>query len=387
MPDDGSPQAKGVLPPDWARSTNDSAAFASEQKRFAHVWTFLGLTSEVARDGDWLRASIGLRSVFVQRVRGEIRGFENRCAHRFFPLRTTDRGNGPIVCGFHHWRYDDDGGVLGIPVCQEAFGVVAREVDLRLTRIEVATCGSLIFGRFPAPGANDSLADYLGACFPVLAALSRMSRLPLSFSRSVEANWKLCMHVAVDDYHLAAVHSTTFGKGNLYLNRDDLTYTRVGAHSIYQSIASPNAFRDMVSALSGEVERVDQYIVVHLMPGLVLSHAHVWDGYYACGLTHFSPINHHRSHQRTWIFPSPLARPPRGLFRALRPVREAALLRIAFRYGRFILGEDAQAAEQLQTNAATFANVAMIGTLEERVRWYEEAYQKIMVTDVGESGA
>jgi phenylpropionate dioxygenase-like ring-hydroxylating dioxygenase large terminal subunit len=387
MPDDLPAQTRGGLPPDWARPTHDSAAFTAEQKRLAHVWTFLGLTRDVERDGDWFRASIGLRSVFVQRVGGEISGFENRCAHRFFPLRTTDKGNGPIVCGFHHWRYDDDGAVLGIPVCQETFGVVAREVNLRLARLEVATCGSLIFGRFPAPGANDSLADFLGACFPVLEALSRMPRPPLSFSRPVEANWKLCMHIAVDDYHLAAIHSTTFGKGNHYLKRKDLTYTRIGAHSVYQSIGSPNAFADMVSALSGGVEATDQYIVVHLMPGLVLSHAHIWDGYYACGLTHYSPINHHRSQQRTWIFQSPLARPPRGPFRAFRSIRDAALLRIAFRYGRFILGEDAEAAEQLQTNAATFTNVAMLGTLEERVRWYEDAYQKIMATDVGESRA
>ena len=43
---------------DWTRAIVDPAAFAEEQKRLAHVWTFLGLTSDVEKDGDWLRASI-----------------------------------------------------------------------------------------------------------------------------------------------------------------------------------------------------------------------------------------------------------------------------------------------------------------------------------------
>jgi phenylpropionate dioxygenase-like ring-hydroxylating dioxygenase large terminal subunit len=73
----------------------------------------------VAADGDWFRASLATRSVFVQRFGPELKGFENRCVHRSYPLRDADRGNGPIVCGFHHWRYDHEGRALGIPLCDE----------------------------------------------------------------------------------------------------------------------------------------------------------------------------------------------------------------------------------------------------------------------------
>ena len=100
------------------------------------------------KDGDWFRATLGRRGVFVQRFGEELRGFENVCVHRFFPLRVENKGNGPIRCGFHHWQYNKDGLAVGIPKCKELFGITPRELGARLRTIDVAVCGSLIFGRF-----------------------------------------------------------------------------------------------------------------------------------------------------------------------------------------------------------------------------------------------
>src|SRR5437868_3391671 len=88
-----SDEALGIIgiPAGWARSLTDPVEFRREQDRLAHVWTFLGLTRDVANDGDWFRASLATRSVFVQRFGDEIRGFENRCAHRGYPLRNADK--------------------------------------------------------------------------------------------------------------------------------------------------------------------------------------------------------------------------------------------------------------------------------------------------------
>lgn len=141
---------------DWARTLTDPQAFAHEQRCLGHAWTFLGFTGDVAKDGDWFRASLATRSVFVQRFGAELKGFENVCAHRFYPLRTKDKGNGPIVCGFHHWRYDQDGAAIGIPKCQENFGTVSRALGARVNPIVIATCGTLVFGRFPGPASRSS---------------------------------------------------------------------------------------------------------------------------------------------------------------------------------------------------------------------------------------
>ena len=84
-----------VFASDWARTLTDPLAFAHEQRCLSYAWTFLGFTTDLAKDGDWFRATLATRSVFVQRFGSELKGFENVCAHRFYPLRTKDRGNGP----------------------------------------------------------------------------------------------------------------------------------------------------------------------------------------------------------------------------------------------------------------------------------------------------
>lgn len=379
---DISPQpVGGRLPSDWARSIVEPEAFAAEQERLAHVWTFLGLAIDVAGEGDWIRARIGLRSVFVQRIQGELKGFENRCAHRFYPLRTTDRGNGPIVCGFHHWRYDGDGRVLGIPVCEQTFGVVARGMEARLTPIEVAVCGSLIFGRFPSRDATGTLKDFLGAAFPVIAGLSRMSRRPQHSSMPIDANWKLCMHVSLDDYHLAAIHPRTLGKTG-YLNRKRITYTRLGAHSVYQHTNVPGAFARLASAIADGTARSEHYVVLHLMPNLVLAHAHVRAGYFSCVLHQFVPESHQRSRQRVWTFRSPLGRRPSWVPRPLQRLMDPFLAMAAKQLARYILREDAGVAQRLQSAAHGFVGSPLIGNLEERIAWFEAAYREIIADNV-----
>src|SRR5471030_2482405 len=122
---------------EWSQTLVDPTAFAREQRGLRHIWTLLGLARDVSSDGDWIRASIGSWSVFVQRFGGSLKGFENVCAHRGYPLRTADKGNGPIVCGYHNWQYDRHGLAAGIPMCQALFGKTPRDLNARLRQIDV----------------------------------------------------------------------------------------------------------------------------------------------------------------------------------------------------------------------------------------------------------
>ena len=101
------------------RPLHRAEAFRAEQQCLGHVLILLGYASDIPAESDWFRATLGGRSVFIQRFADGLRGSEIRCAHRSHPLRTEERGQGAIVCGFHQWRYDKEGVAANMPICHD----------------------------------------------------------------------------------------------------------------------------------------------------------------------------------------------------------------------------------------------------------------------------
>ena len=369
--------ASDALPADWARTLVDAAAFAAEQARLAHVWTFLGIAADLARDDDWITASLATRPVFVQRFGRELRGFENLCVHRFYPLRTAQRGNGPMVCGFHHWRYDADGRALGIPLSEEAFGAVSRALDARLTPIEVAVCGTLVFGRFPAPHAKQSLEEFLGEGFPVLAAMSQMPAPPLDFTRSIAANWRLSLHISLDDYHGVAVHPDSFGRGG-YVHRTDITYARFGLHNAFLN-STKGGFAAFAAACRDGTARSTCYTILQVMPNLLLAQARTDGNRFYCALHHYVPVSHDRTLLQLWTYPTPLAINETWLGRLYRrasdPIRRYVVRQRVAR----IMDQDKEVCERLQRSVSGVGRSPRLGALEERIAWFEESYRQLTV--------
>lgn len=363
--------------PDWARTLIDPQAFAHEQRCLAYVWTFLGLTTDLAKDGDWFRTTLAMRSVFVQRFGTVLRGFENVCAHRFHPLRTEDNGNGPIVCGFHHWRYDADGSAIGIPKCQENFGTVSRALGARLNAIEIATCGTLVFGRFPAPVRRDSLEEFLGPGFPILSAMSRSRSSPRTLSMPVAANWRLNLHISLDDYHTVAVHPTTFGKGG-YMRREDMSYVRFGLHSAFLNTSKPDAFADMAAACADGSFRATHYCIFQILPNLIVALLRSDGEFFHCYVQQSVPVAHDQSVQRIWVHPAPFLADhawPIRLTRALSdPIRNRLLPHYVRRVGR----EDNAVCERLQEVAHQIDRPPFLSAVEERIGWFEQAYRQLV---------
>jgi phenylpropionate dioxygenase-like ring-hydroxylating dioxygenase large terminal subunit len=357
----------------WPHTLIDPVAFCREQTQLSHVWTFLGMSTDVARDGDWFRATLGTRSVFVQRFGTKVAGFENRCAHRSFPLRNADKGNGPIVCGFHHWRYDQDGRAIGIPNCSELFGVTPRQLDARLSPVEIATCGSLVFGRVAATGDTETLEEYLAESFPILAAMSNSPVEPQHFVRTVKANWRLCYHASVEDYHIVAVHPNTFGKVG-YLKRENIGYFRFGRHNAFFTNPDPNALTRMAAECRTGTWQSGNYRVFHIFPNLVVAHFRADGQYWYILVLQYAPVAMNRSTMRAWIYPAPFAADHGWLARWTRPFTHPVRA-IAVRYSvNRLLKEDNDVCEKHQSIAQQIQGAPLLGALEERIAWFEEAY-------------
>jgi len=359
--------------PAWARALTGADAFEREQEQLGKCWTLLGVTSDLARDGDWFRARLGGGSVFVQRFGEDLVGFENACRHRFYPLRTEDKGNGPIRCGFHHWQYNKEGVAIGIPKCQEMFGVTPRELNARLTPLDVATCGIFVFGRFANPGNTETLKDYLGEAFPILEAMWSPKRAPRYIETPIAANWRLVYHITLDDYHIVAVHPDTFGKEG-YLPKEAPHYHRLGRHSAYFWYGAD----DEVSKMAGEIARGEYspqvYRIFQLFPNLLSLHVDAEGTWYVI-VQQYVALAPDRCVSRCWYFPAPFPATDKsrwaGLYR--RVVAPFAYYVVPF-YIRKIFSEDNGICEGIQTMAAQIDAFPILGRHEERVAWFEEVY-------------
>ncbi|HWB50570.1 MAG TPA: Rieske 2Fe-2S domain-containing protein [Stellaceae bacterium] len=369
----------------WPDTLFDEAAFQREQTRLAHVWTVLGHVRDIAKDGDWFRSAIGTRSVFVQRFGGALRGFENRCVHRSYPLRTRDKGNGPLRCGFHHWRYDADGRAIEIPQCERLFGTTPGELGARLNPIEVATCGALIFGRFPASGRSETLEAYLGDFFPILQAMFPVAVKPQFLTGLVKANWRLCFQIAVEDYHVVAVHKGIFGKDG-YLKRDKIGYHRWGLHSAFFTDPDPDGFAKMAAACRAGTWRSASYRVFHIFPNLTISHYRTDGQHWYVMAMQYSAVAADRTLMRAWFnhAPFPPAEPHPWYEPIVRLFKDPVRAPIVRYYSNKVLAQDTGVCEKLQTIARQINPAPILGGLEERIGWLDDAYRQVVGGEAGD---
>lgn len=355
----------------WAQALSDDHAFKLEQDRLGHVWTLLGITHDLKKDDDWFRATLGGRSVFVQKFGTVLKGFENRCAHRSYPLRTADKGNGPLVCGFHHWRYNQDGRAVGIPICREVFGVEPRAMAATLTPLDIATCGSLVFGRFPN-GGGESLEQFLGESFPTIEAMCTIPGNAHRISDDIAANWKLLFQITLDDYHIVAVHDRPH-----YHKNSDFRYYRFGAHSAH-FIGEEDTPASMAVECRENRYRPTDYKIWNIFPNVAISLFRAVP-YWYCLVQQFVPQAPAHSMQQGWFFRTNfLMDEERPFDRLIRPLSELVRARIVRYYIEQTGDEDHRACERWQTVAHQIKSWPMLGAQETRVGWFEESYAKAL---------
>jgi phenylpropionate dioxygenase-like ring-hydroxylating dioxygenase large terminal subunit len=370
-----------AIPPDIRARMNAARvspeAFAEERAALGYCWTFLGFDHQVARPNDWFRTTLGGRSILVQRFEQGLAAFENKCAHRGYPLRTEDAGNGPLVCGFHHWRYNHEGVALGIPNCPDMFGKPPREIDARLERVEIAQAGSMLFGRFADP-SGPSLADWLGPALPILNHVSGFMRREAGrFERTVKANWRFMMEISLDDYHLVAVHPTTFGKAG-YIPGNGTHYERFGMHSAYFRGGNAESLPDMVRLCEEGTYFPDRYRIFQLFPGLIISFVHtqryLGDGYWYLLVQHLRPEAHDRTRSVSYFFPVQHPATEQAWRKIARTLAWPTFNAIFRFFARRVHMEDNVACENLQKIAGFDDPPPRLALHEQRIGWFEEAY-------------
>jgi len=184
-------------------------------------------------------------------VRGEdeaVHVLENRCAHRGSQLCWENRGVvKDFTCPYHHWNYDLQGNLLGLPFLRGAMGKGGmprdfRKLDHGLRKLRVATLGGIVWASFSneAPSLDDYLGEEIHALVLRATGGGRRKLRLLGYNRQLlPCNWKLYLENSRDPYHATLLHSffLTFG-----LLRTDTAFKAVptvgGRHGIMASTYS-----------------------------------------------------------------------------------------------------------------------------------------------------
>jgi anthranilate 1,2-dioxygenase large subunit/terephthalate 1,2-dioxygenase oxygenase component alpha subunit len=185
MPDTLTPTAPLLHWPDGLtrvpfQAYRDAAVYEAEQPRLFEgpTWNFLCLETEIPNPGDWRATFVGRMPVVVVRdEQGEIRAFENRCAHRGALICLDDGGNAKdFTCVYHAWRYDLCGNLRSVAFGRGVNGKGGMPASFKPEhhgprKLRTTTLFGLVF--VTLSDATEAIEGYIGP--DVLARIGRVA--------------------------------------------------------------------------------------------------------------------------------------------------------------------------------------------------------------------
>jgi phenylpropionate dioxygenase-like ring-hydroxylating dioxygenase large terminal subunit len=209
----------------------EKSSFEDEEtKIFQSTWSYIGLTSSLEANDDFITQEIGGKSIVIQNIKGEIKAFHNVCTHRFNKLKTEKQGNGSLTCPYHGWSYNKDGIPFGIPLKKEFQGLDKESLKtLCLPEFRLDVCGKFVFVN--VSNGSLSLDDFLGNTAIKLKEISGMIGKKAEYHEIVnKANWKILVENTLEGYHISNVHPKTFYKQGFNL-KSEVDFEIEGLHS------------------------------------------------------------------------------------------------------------------------------------------------------------
>jgi len=212
--------AKDLKPALEARFYNSADIFRLETQRIFHdQWFCVGRAEQVPEKGDCLHVEIAGESVLVLRGRDDgLRGFYNVCRHRGSRLIRTpalpdvatpeavrsSQVGGAIVCPYHAWSYNIDGGLRGAPFVR--FDEQCPKDRFSLVPVHLETWGGFIFLNLSTNTPRPLLEQLEEPARKLVRYPLKDLRRGVQLVYDVQANWKVIMENYNECYHCGPVH-------------------------------------------------------------------------------------------------------------------------------------------------------------------------------------
>jgi len=171
----------------------DAARYERELQRIWHRnWIYVGRSSQIARPRAFRTFELGdQKMLLVRDDDGRLQGFHNTCRHRGAALCRESDGvmrSGAIICPYHAWTYNLQGGLLRTSSKRHAEGF--DTADYSLYKVGVREWRGFIFVALTdRPPPFERLFDLPS---------SRVNAWPLEdllvghvLLRTIQCNWKI----------------------------------------------------------------------------------------------------------------------------------------------------------------------------------------------------
>ena len=205
-----------ALPKDWDRSGLPGWAYFSQElfeleceTLFKTHWQFVCHVNEAADIGAYVTFDVaGERALVIRGHDGILRAFHNLCRHRGSRIVPDARGvcNKAMVCPYHGWAYNLDGGLRGI-ANRDTFPPMQAD-KWGLKPLEMEIWNGLVFIRFQA-GPQPAVAEILARFDDEVAPYDLANMVPTdsnSMDDLLPVNWKSVRDVDNEGYHVRQAH-------------------------------------------------------------------------------------------------------------------------------------------------------------------------------------
>ena len=207
---------------------------------FQRMPLVLATTSELRQEGDYKALSVMDKPVLICRTAdGQIKAFENSCAHRGSQIVATGRGNAKrFVCPYHAWSYDNQGALKHV-LCEDDFGEIEKGCN-GLVELPCLERAGLIWVTLDS---RSKLSIELFLCdYDEVLSHFDLSNWHFFDDRVLRGpNWKIAYDGYLDFYHIPVLHRNTFGANT----PPQAMYYQWGPH---QRVSSP----ETIAAIVGE---------------------------------------------------------------------------------------------------------------------------------------
>ncbi|GAA3411553.1 aromatic ring-hydroxylating dioxygenase subunit alpha [Paenibacillus hodogayensis] len=190
----------------YALYTDPQVYREEKQKIFSRSWNFVGMSSLVAKPGDFYTCEVAGQPIIVTHGQdGVIRAFYNVCAHRATKVEKEEFGSKKILmCSYHGWTYKLDGGLNKTPNFKDCSELCTGAFDLKPIRLEIESSFMFVNLDDQAPALLDTYRDFFED-IRVFSFMGNLKKIEVK-KRVIGCNWKVFIDNFLECDHCPIAH-------------------------------------------------------------------------------------------------------------------------------------------------------------------------------------